>query len=81
VTWEGEEKKDNLAIDTPLHGDNIAAMRTTIQIRCDGSMRRELKKLADRDRRSLSDYLRLLLEKVIQQSKEREEEAAKAASV
>jgi predicted DNA-binding protein len=50
---------------------------TSVNVRMTDQLRSELQKLADANKRTLSDYIRLLLEEHIEAQREREEDAAK----
>jgi predicted transcriptional regulator len=42
-----------------------------VTIRMDADLKKELQKLADKDQRNLSDYLRLQLKKLVETSKKK----------
>lgn len=46
-------------------------MKESFTIRIEPNMRIELQKLADKDNRSLSDYIRLQLKKLIEENKKK----------
>jgi predicted DNA-binding protein len=50
---------------------------TSVNVRLTSEMRDELQKLADANKRTLSDYIRLLLEEHVEAQREREEASAK----
>lgn len=50
---------------------------TSVNIRMTDELRGELQRLADTNKRTLSDYVRLLLEEHVEARREREEDAAK----
>jgi predicted DNA-binding protein len=43
----------------------------TLRLRLGGSLKKDLQKLADQDKRKLSDYIRVQLEKVVETSKKK----------
>jgi predicted transcriptional regulator len=50
---------------------------TSVNIRITDELRGELQRLADSNKRTLSDYVRLILEEHAEVKREREEDAAK----
>jgi predicted transcriptional regulator len=50
---------------------------TSVNIRMTDDLRGELQRLADANRRTLSDYIRLLLEEHVDQKRERPHDAGK----
>jgi predicted transcriptional regulator len=50
---------------------------TSVNVRMTDQLRGELQRLADANKRTLSDYIRLLLEEHVEVRREREEDAAK----
>ena len=50
---------------------------TSVNIRMTDELRGELQRLADANKRTLSDYVRLILEEHAEVKREREEDAAK----
>lgn len=58
-----------LDTDVAHRGSIGSAMETTIRVRVESSTKRALEKLAKEDRRTLSNYLRLVMENTIKNRK------------
>jgi mRNA-degrading endonuclease RelE of RelBE toxin-antitoxin system len=46
-----------------------SVMDTTVQVRVEDKMRRQVEKLAAQERRTVSNYIRLLIERAIEENK------------
>jgi hypothetical protein len=80
---EVQENTPNISVDNDMvtYGSIRPVMDKVIRTVVDAKMKRELEKLAAADHRNISQYIRLLIAKAIEQEKSRVNDSRSKASV